>query len=308
MVAPLNPQQLAYQKAGYTGGFGAGEAGAWVRQQNPSVREDIRANSGITGAGVALQDPLHAWEKEGLTGLSDTSGLDRGAQSGALQQLQALMAQITSPVSAESIQAGANPHAEALKGNLSRDAEKLRAAATAGQGMRGGRSFGDTSTGARLGEIDAQELATGNELDYKTWMDSQAQRNTERQLAGSSGLAGASKMFDFGTGLRQSGVTDLQNKLGAGSYVRGFNQNQNDIMLNDIMAGQEYDTKNIGDILSLLKNYQSNTSSGQTGGMASGLTQAGGAASSIGGILQDLTKNSSFSNLYNSNLGSGFGF
>lgn len=256
---PQTSRHLAMKQLGFydgSQGYGQGQESAAFRALTPQQQAQITQMSSMGGA-PALQEPLHQFEKDALTGLSNTSGLDQGAMSDALAQMKTLLGNINSPVTMEQVTSAANPYAQGLKDNLSRDAEKLRAQITANQGQRGGRSFGDTSTGNRLGQVDAEMLSRGNEIDYQTWMDALTQKNTERQLAGTSGLSGITNMFNMGSGLREAGVNDLTNKLGAGQYIRGFNQDQNNIMLGDIANSNAYPTMNLQNVLGLLGNFQS---------------------------------------------------
>jgi hypothetical protein len=271
------------------------------------------AQGGITDAGTINQinavpqgagrgvvpmttEPLHGYEK---TGLNQLANQNTGNFQQVLAQLQAMNANpqgtaanytnpnatrfmdaagsATSaglaPVTAEQIQGQANPYAAGMKTNLNEAGQRARAMLTANQGVRGARSFGDTSTGQQLGAIDAETLKGGREIDYNTFETARDQLNTERnrsiqgggqfgQLAtGAQGIT-SDALRSALAGLTGSGAaasdafnisrTAAQDTLGAGGYIRKYNQGINDKLESDILAEGNYSKQNLNDIIAQL--------------------------------------------------------
>lgn len=260
-MEPRNASQMASRAMGYTGEFGAGGDIAFKAGLTP---EQLAQHSQLmnTPAAPALAEPLHQYERAALTGLSNTGGLDNGSMSGAISALQKmlegnpnflnqagqLVTQGTSAITPQQVEEIRNPYAGALKSSLSKSAERLRAQLSGDEGMRGARSFGDTATGVRQGMVDEAVIQGEQDIDYKTFADALAQitGQKQRELSG-AGIAGGlgstaanigGNIFNMGSQLKQSRISDLMTQLGAGEYIRGYNQDINNKLENDILASQ----------------------------------------------------------------------
>lgn len=291
----------------------------------------MTATSPYAGGVVPMTvEPLNSWEKTGLSSLANPGQLAGGSMdmvNKILQQMaqnpQAFAAQNTNPLATQySKQAGdlttastapitqsevagvANPFSAALKDQLTQAGQKARAAITANQGLRGARSFGDTSQGNEMGLLDQGITNAGANIDYSTFQDALSQLQAERgrtlsaggQLgtlatgaqgitsnASSGGLAGLSALFGAGSNITQQGLDNIKNQIGAGNYVRTYNQGVNDLIGQDIQAGNSYPTTNLTNIMNLLKNFQSGTAGAVPG--ANSLETAGGGLTAGSGLL-----------------------
>jgi len=231
-----------------------------------------------------LSEPLHGWERMGLKSLSNTQNLAGNSDmTGALDSLRgfiqagnpaqtyananAATAASMNPVTQQEIMGVANPYAQGLKDNLSKNAQALRAQILAKQGMRGGRSFGDTSTGVQNGMLNDSVLSGQNEIDYNTFKDALSQINTERNRSLSAGgqygnlaqmgMNAIGSQFDLGNRLKESRINDVKNKLGAGRYIRDFNQGIDDKIAADYAAKTQDPLTKLRNTFALLNNYQS---------------------------------------------------
>lgn len=290
-VAPKNLGQQVAMTMGWDGsGQGAGGHNAWVAGLTPQQRAAYNSQVGSNAMSApvnasalpALQEPLHQWEKAGLTGLSNTGSVGGSAElQGAMKALQQMLGGNydffgqantatqagAQPITAGQIQEVANPYADAMKSNLSATAQKLRAQLDAGQGTRGARSFGDTATGVRQGDLDKSFLQESNAIDYQAFDDARAQLNADRNRSLSAGgqfgnlgatqMGGASTLAGVASGARNANIQDIMNQLQAGAYTRDYNQGVNDVMRNDIMGEAAYPSQQLASIMQLLQNYQS---------------------------------------------------
>lgn len=259
-----------------------------------------------------LTEGLHNWEKKALLSLSDTASKAGNAQmDGALSQLQALLAnnpnytqlsgnavsQGMAPVTAGEVTSLQNPMVQGLKDNLSQSAERIRAQIVGKQGLRGGRSFGDTSTGTQLAGLNDSVLSGMNQLDYQSWQDALDQVNQNRNFAfaganqygslGANQINAVNGLFDMASALKQSRISDMNNKLNAGQYVRQFNQGINDKLTGNIIAEQNAPYEMAMKMLELSKGFQSNNTSGAG---VSNLERYGGLAQALSGLFKDENK------------------
>lgn len=288
MVAPRNLGQQVALQMGWTGeGQGQGGHINWVNSLNDQQRQQYNQMTGgnPTAATVnnmpALTEPLHQYEMQGLKNLGE--GMDTSQLSAILQDLRGRMDLVdrgVREVTPDEIAQRQNPYAQAMKDKLSTTAEKIRAQILANQGNRGGRSFGDTSMGVRESELDKSLLEGYGTIDYNTWNDTLAQLNAERNryLTGADTATRTGAVTaDVANTLSSSEINNAKRQVEAGKYIRDYNQGVNDIMTQDILAGQEDESARLKTVLDLLSAYGSNTSAGQTGGMASPASQFGGA-------------------------------
>lgn len=286
------------------------------------------------GRGVTpmTAEPLHEWEKAALTRASNPGLLGGGGMQGGLAALQEMMAnpqayaaKFESPylkeylgkadaaatagmksVGMDEIMGVQNPFAASQKEKLTRSGEALRAAITAGQGMRGGRSFGDTSTDVRNAELDTQLLQGMGDIDYKTFQDALGQINTERgrSLQGGGlygnlaqigqgastdalrlGMAGAGQMADTGQAMTSTAWDAIDRQLNAGKYVRDYQQGVTNQTAQDILAAQGYEGTQIQNLMNLLKAYGGNSEVNMVQGGANTLQKIGGGADILGSLL-----------------------
>lgn len=212
------------------------------------------------------------------------------------------------PISFEEVEAARNPYAEALQERLTQQGQRARQQILANQGMRGGQSFGDTSMGVRQGMLDEEMLQRRGEIDYQTYETArdmlEQQRAREMTAGGQFGNLGtaaqgvtqsgfglgfgvADRFGNLGATFEQSGRTTLQDQLGAGQYIRDYNQNISDQVQQDMLARIGYDPQRLGTAMSLLGQYQSNTSTGPQAAQTSPLSQIGGLATSLSGLGKD---------------------
>ena len=324
---------------GYQGDFGAGGAQAWLNQ-NPNIKtaynSTFTGNSAwnpATGGGAMpiTNVPLHDWEKKGLTQMAEPPAYGGGSMTMANQMLQemakdprAFAAKYTNPmatdymtragtatsgamnpITMEEINATQNPYASAMKSRLTSEGEKIRAAILAGQGMRGGRSFGDTSQGVRQGMLYKELVQGAADIDYKTFETALSELNKMRDRsmqaggqfgnlaqgaqgitnsAAGLGAGGLSFLFGAGERLTDIGRQTAQDKRDAGQYVRNYNQNTANQIGSDILASQQYPSQQMSQILNWLKSFESNTGPSTSG--ANALETAGGIAGILGQWLK----------------------
>ena len=294
-MAALTRNQVAAKtlaQAGYTGNPKDGAAlDKWKAQSGNAAKwKELTNQAMVAPVTPALEEPLHEWEKTGLTALS--KGVDTSQMQGALSQLQGLLGnngmleRATASVNPNEVATMQNPYSQSLKDKLSTSAQQIRAAATSQQGLRGGRSFGDTATGVQMGMIDQGQLQGEADIDYQTWQDSLGQINNERNrlLSGAGlGVAGAQTQYNMADGIGQQGVQNALGQMQAGNYVRGYNQNLNDIVKSELLAKQGDPLARLQNSLGLTGAFSGSTSSGQSGGMANNMQQFGGLMQGLGG-------------------------
>ena len=237
-------------------------------------------------------EPLHQWEKSGLSGLASVGQGGAAASQAAMNQFSTMLsnpqsfAQLytspyfkqyldsasgaladgTKPVTMEEIQEVANPYADHLKTQLSEEGERARAQITAALGNRGARSFGDTVSGNRLSAVDKSVIDGMGDINYKIFQDALGQVNTNRNRSfnaanGYQGLAGLSQQgFGNAIGLGIDGAsrqfdmgrTALSDTIDAGKYVRSYNQGINDQIGSEIKASQNQDITNLQTMVDLI--------------------------------------------------------
>lgn len=296
----------------------------------PGYTPNPAATSSMGVGGVPMTvEPLHNWEKEALTTVANPPMFGGGSMVMANEMLQKMMSnpaaftsQYVNPMATDymtragdategamrqigfdEVQGMANPYASSLKNRLNEAGAAARAAIAARQGMRGGRSFGDTSTGIRQGMIDQELLSKGSDIDYNTWNDSYARLQDERgrmmqggaqfgnlasgaqgitNSAAQAGLAGINALFGAGRELTDVGWGNVNNKMRAGQYVRNYNQNINDMIGSDILASQQWEPAQIERLQNMLKGFESGNTYAPK---ANSLQQIGGIAGGIGEVM-----------------------
>lgn len=278
--------------------------------------------TGGTGVVPMTVEPLHGMEKDALMQLG--GGLNGGGNislaSQMLQQMatdpQGFAAKYTNPqatnfmtqagtatsagmnpITQSEIQGVANPFAGALKNRLTEDGQRARAAILAGQGVRGARSFGDTSQGVRQGMLDTEMLSKSGDIDYKTFQDASTMlenmRNRSLQAGGqfgnlavgaqgitnsavASGANSLTNLADTGFRLNDANTANFKNKLAAGQTIRGYNQGVNDLIGNDMLAQAGDPAAKMSQILGWLNSFKSDTS---------GAVPAANGTQKLGGLL-----------------------
>lgn len=308
MAVPVAPRNLGQQVAlqmGWSGeGLGAGGHTAWVNSLNPQQREAYTTAMGMGTAGSApvsstpmFTEPLTDWEKQGLTQMSQ--GVNTTRMADILSQLRGMIGktqnaatgqieQGTAPVTMDEILGRQNPFASNLKNQASETANKIRALVTANQGVRGARSFGDTATGVRLGEVDTQQAQAEGNIDYQTFADALAQINQERNrnITGAGaynqtaqvGGALAGDAFGMAESLSKLPFETGQRRVNAGQYVRQYNQGVNDQIQNDILAQGDSQYQKIMQALEALKSFDSGMTTTATNSPSTGERLGGGGA------------------------------
>jgi hypothetical protein len=178
------------------------------------------------------------------------------------------------------VEAARNPYSQALHNRLSEAGQRAYAALQGTEGLRGARSFGDTMTGQRFGQIDRELLSKGSDIDYQTYQDALAQKNIERnrmlagggqygQLAGQAqnitsdatrlGLGGLGTLFEMGERQTAQGLQNAGNQIGAGRYVRNYNQGVANTVAQDMLDEQNWPRLNLANTLGVLGSFQSDT-------------------------------------------------
>lgn len=231
-------------------------------------------NSGVV---PVTTEPLNTWQKQGLASLANLNhGGMLQASTAAYQNFAnnpaAYAKQYISPEAMSSlysmnnaISAGTagmtmdalagfmNPYTsevtDATLRGIEEDEARRRASLLSKQGMRGGRSFGDSSSAIQMSELarnmDILRGDTRAKLNYQGFSDAVGQFNTERsrdlQAAGLYGDAATRAQDIYSSGIGTGGqviggMVDLANNLydqrrnasldqiKAGSLVRDYNQ------------------------------------------------------------------------------------
>lgn len=327
-MEPLTPNQVLLRQRGYTGDFGSGQGAAAIASGQYGTFDP--AGSQRVGAGVTpvLAEPLNPWEKQALTGYAQPQQLSGGMMPLALDAAKDMLSnpqayasrfinpmatdymgkageytgQGGAPITFQDVQNAANPYSDALKARLNESGAEARAALSSALAARGGRSFGDTSTGVRQGMIDKELLSKASDIDYNTFEAAkqflQGERNRSLSAGGQYGnlAAGAQGITESGFGVgrqglqgalvtgsqaRENALSNLANKLMAGSYVRDYNQGINNQIQQNLLASQADEPARIAQVMEFIKQYQSN--GGTTGGGANTLQTLGGVGQLLGG-------------------------
>jgi len=269
---------------------------------------DYTTLNSTNGVMPVYAEPLTGWEKSGLTGLATATGLQGGLGSGSVNAMNSMLSDPQSyaqqfvnpqatqymtsagdytgrgaaPITMQQVQEAANPYSNALTNRLTEAGERAKAALSASLGGRGGRSFGDMSTGVRQGELDKEMLSKGNDIQYQTFEDAkkflQEQRGREMTAGGqygnlasgaqglttsgmNAGLTTIGAASDLGQRTRENTLENFQRQAKAGQYVREYNQGVNDVVAGQLSGQQSFDQNQLSNIMELLKAYQSGTSS-----------------------------------------------
>ena len=211
---------------------------------------------------------------------SATAGYMNPLAQGYLQEAGGMVRGSTAPITMEQIQGIANPYAAGMKENLTEAGRRARAIITANQGTRGARSFGDTSQGQQLGATFSEEMKGGREIDYNTFntaLQELARQRGEMQSGGQilgglgstaqsvtssalrDALAAIGGQAEVAGGISSLGRQQALDTLGAGQYIRDYNQRINDKLEADILADAGYGRQNLSDVLEMLKSTYGGT-------------------------------------------------
>lgn len=217
-------------------------------------------------------EPLHAWEREGLSNLASPGLLGGGSMLKANTMLQEMTADpaafakkymnpeamgylrngadatsaAMTPITMQDVQGIANPFSSALKNRLTEQGNRARAAIIANQGMRGARSFGDTAQGVRQGMLDQEMLSKSSDIDFNTFESAlqQLQQMRDRSLSAGGQFGNlATTAQGITSNANQTGLGGLSALFGAGSAMT---QNGIDSIKNKIAAGNYVRTYNQG--------------------------------------------------------------
>lgn len=321
-VTPKNIGQQAALTMGWDGsGQGAGGEIAWRNSLSPQQlaqynqitggNDTSPVNPNLNIASVpALQEPLTDWEKQGYTSLA-TPQSTTGMQD-ALSQLKSLtgqqisgannlVTQATQPITSQQISDIANPNAAGLNQNLSIAAQQIKAQVLQNQGLRGGASFGDTSTGSELGKVDEGLLTGQNTNNYNTWaaaLQALQQQNSNKLTGAGTMLNGATvggqnygTAYNESQGIGNANIANAQNEVAAGGAVRGYNQGIDNTMQSNLLAQQGFPLQQLASLLPLItQNYVSPTNTSQTGGMANGASTGGNILGAIASAIPIIGK------------------
>ena len=300
------------------------EEQAAYNAQLTQFKQQLGTAQGPGGVVPATAEPLHAWEKTALTNINAPGELGGGNRIAATDYMRQLMGGMpalnplatqymeqaggyvekgAAPITFEEIEAARNPYAQALQDRLTEQGAQARQAIMAQQGQRGGRSFGDISTGRRDSYLDAEMLRSRGDIDYKTYESARDMLENERARMGSAGgmlgslatgaqnitsnaaqtgLNLAQGVFNAGTSMTELQRDINQDRLNAGAYIRDYNQRINDLMGNEMLTSEADQATRLKTVQDLLKMYQSGQTPAVQG--ASPLTQAGGALTALGSL------------------------
>lgn len=220
----------------------------------------------------------------GQAGSAIQSGLGRFAQGETDPYMNTFRGQVT----------------DAALNRLSEQGERARAALLAQEGQRGGRSFGGTATGVRLGELDRELLSKAADIEgqygFQSFQDAMRNLAADKnraiqggqalgQLGGlaqnvfqgglRTGLEGVGSLFDMGNIQTDVGRRSLYDQLRAGQYIRDYNQGVANVVGDDIIAGQNWPRQNLANTLGLLQGFQSSTRTGALDSQPSSLGRFG---------------------------------
>lgn len=197
----------------------------------------------------------------------------------------------------------------------SSSAERAKAAIQSQLRQRGGASFGDNVSGIRLAEID--DAMVDNEYDIRAKYgyqghrdavgDIQADRGRQLQAgqiygglgtnatntaataqgitnsAVSNAIGVPTQLFNMGQSQTNTVYDSIDRQREAGSFIRNYNQDINDMVQDDYIAGQNYPRQNIAATQTLIQPFQTSTSA--LPGQQTGASKAGGIAGIAGKVL-----------------------
>jgi hypothetical protein len=228
---------------------------------------------GLGGVMPIGQEPLNPWEKEGLSALAQGTT----AQNELLQKANDLYAQISqqlnkasTPMSDSDFNAllarYQNPYQQQVVNqsieSIRRDADNARARL-----MAGSAAFGSSSQDRQLSELerstqDAVARATSG-LNYEGFNNLvstiENRQNSDRSgalQAASTGLGAASGIANLGQTLRENTIADIMSKIGAGGYVRDYNQQLADKISGEYGRKEGYDSQKLQELMSLLSAFK----------------------------------------------------
>lgn len=203
-----------------------------------------------------------------------------------LQQAGQAFTGANAPVTGEEIQARMNPFQQQVIDTslqqLSSSGAKARAALLKNLGTRGAAGFGSTVTGTQLGELERGQIrdaaTLGANLRYQGFNDATGQVNAERNrgiqvgqgfgnlgtqaqgvttAAAGLGTGTAGALFDTGNIRTNQGYNTLDRMLGAGKYVRDYNQGLATAAEQEMMDAQNFPMTQAQNVLNLLQGVRS---------------------------------------------------
>jgi len=237
-----------------------------------------------------------------------------------LQQAGTAFTGANAPVTGEEIKARMNPfQQEVIDTSLaqqSQAAQKAKAALLKNLGTRGAAGFGSTISGTQLGEMEAGNVrdaaSLGAGLRYQGFNDALGQVNTERNRgvqvgsgfgnlgtqaqnvtasAAGLGTGTAGSLFDTGNVMTNQGYNTLDRMLGAGKYVRDYNQGLATAAEQEMMDAQNFPMTQAQNVLNLLQGVRSGATQAtpatytpsRTGAVLSALPEVFNWLSGVGG-------------------------
>lgn len=228
------------------------------------------------GSGQPLGNGGMVAGQQGVTGMNNFSS--RFADP-YMQQAGDLTGMGAQRINYSDVEAARNPYASALQNRLNEEMNKTMAAKKAQLGMRGGRSFGDISTGTQLGALEAERQSKMSDIDYNTYRDAMASEEAlkNRQMTGGGQfgqLAGQAQaitnqqfanemdkyktQFDMGQGITDAQRRSAYDQIAVGGMQQAQSQAINDARLKDEMEKRGYNAQRIATILGQIPAYQSN--------------------------------------------------
>lgn len=223
----------------------------------------------------------------------------------ALGQMSGAIGRGTAAISGSDIMEQFNPYQKYIEEKIGAQGARARARLAAEQGGRGGRgAFGSTAYGTAMGRLDrdlTRELGDLYFRGYETAADRVAQ-DRARQFTGAglygqraelgqgvfgqalglgTGLAGS--MFDAADRYYGGRSAALQDRLGAGRYLRQSQQAEAQSLEDEIRRRMGMKPERIGAVANTLSTFPLGTTSSYQPPSTSGLGQLGGAAMALGG-------------------------
>lgn len=290
-----NPQQLTPQ----------GQSGGFIPATVDPLHQYEKAGLQTMGDPGALGGGSMTMANQYLQNLMQNTQTVNPMAMQYLQQGAQMVQDAVNPVTMEQIEAFRNPYAQALQDRLTEEGEIARQKIMAQQGTRGARSFGDIAQGRRESYLDAELGRRRGDIDYRTYQDSLGYlQNLQRlQAQGGQALAGmgtaaqgitssganvglglASGVFGAGQKLTDQGYETARQQIGAGQYIRNYNQRINDAIAANILGASNYEPQQISTIQQLLAPFQSGMQN-QMVNQPSTLGQLGGAMQFAGGAI-----------------------
>ena len=290
-----------------------------------AATQPAAVQSGPNGVVPMSVEPLNPAERLGYGTLArgvDTSGIQNASNLMAemmkdpqgfasrftspealaqMQQARDLITRGTTPITGEMVNAKFNPYMANMQSML--DEAGQRAANKLQANMPGQRSFGSTSQGIQLSELDRNLLNQKSQLQYQGWNDAygrvfdqggrditgaqalQSGAGTSQDILSNAmgmGTSGAQSLGQMAQNFANAQITNAQNQIGAGRDIRTFNQGIADKIAGNVSAQQGYGLNQLNNLAALLGRISGSSNLELTGATPSTAQKIGGIAGLAG--------------------------